>query len=213
MTREEHTLEINALIKNEVSHNTWEKVRAVLEKSADYVDAKIALLNFLTEETDPAFQEWLATNPLSSFLTEETDPVFVAWLNTNPLAAVAPPLVFMTQLYQETTGNPNPNGGFDTLQLNPFDSSQALYRFVDFERIGAGEYTVKVAHKTASTVTDFNKIAIMFGDSAVRLASGYENGAAGPISWRMWTFKTHTPAGVLEDDQLTGAFCTITLYP
>ena len=43
------------------------------------------LNGFLTSETDPVFQAWLATNPLNGFLTEETDPVFQAWLATNPL--------------------------------------------------------------------------------------------------------------------------------
>jgi hypothetical protein len=38
----------------------------------------------LQSETDPIFQEWLDTDPLSGFITEETDPIFNEWLSTTP---------------------------------------------------------------------------------------------------------------------------------
>lgn len=39
-------------------------------------------------ETDPIFEAWLATSPLSPFLTEETDPIFSAWLASNPTSGM-----------------------------------------------------------------------------------------------------------------------------
>lgn len=41
---------------------------------------------YLTEETDPIFNSWLSTDPLSAFLTTETDPQFNSWLSTDPLS-------------------------------------------------------------------------------------------------------------------------------
>lgn len=128
---------------------------------------------------------------------------------TNPSAS----LIYLAQLYQESTNDPNPNLNVDTLQLNPGDNSQDLFRIVDFTRTGVGTYQLRITHKTGTTTTNFDKIGIVFGDNSCRIEPGYGSGAAGPYSWRQWVFKTYTPEGVVADDQLTGAFITLTLYP
>ena len=173
---------------------------------------------------------WLSANPvlLDRETVIETDTLrFKVGNGTSaysglPYTSGGNILEYSAQIYQSGTASPI----FQSPQVNSLSVGDAGYgegicygtnfRSVISKRTGVGEYDISVVWD--SIQTDYTKLAIMFGDAAVRIAStsqGSGNFGQGTFD-KTWRIQTYNVAGVLADGVLlgnNGTYVNIKLYP
>jgi hypothetical protein len=122
------------------------------------------------------------------------------------------PLVYSVPIYQSGTNPISPQSPVtDTLT---WISGSTAYRYVDFERLGVGDYAVYLEYNTSFVDANLVKSTATFGDATCRIYA-VENSGSGSLLRKTWKFKTYTPSGVLSDGLLLGnggAVVTVTMY-
>lgn len=118
-----------------------------------------------------------------------------------PVVPIAQVLEYSARLFQSGTNNISAQ----TPQINTINQGENTddnYRKITFGRESVGTYKVSVLYKTPNFVNP-NKVGIAFSDGNIRIISS-ENGSAGALFSKSFTFTTYTPDGILSDGQLAG---------
>ncbi len=103
---------------------------------------------------------------------------------------------YVCALYQAGTSNPVPQiPTIDTISSDVVGAE----RFIDYERLSVGRYTVYIAYKIAGEMNRFNLTI----NGNVKITSKVFS-TAGLFTYLTYTFETYTPAGVLSDGLLSG---------
>lgn len=103
---------------------------------------------------------------------------------------------YVCALYQTGTSNPGPQvPTIDTISSDVVNAE----RFIGYERLSTGTYTVYIAYKIAGQMNRFN---VMINGN-VKITSKVTS-TAGPYTIMTYTFETYTPTGVLSDGLLSG---------